>query len=78
MAFCILLIGPEYNLETQAQLPAALCAIHNFILEHDEDEVLEDLELERNVLFDEGLGKEGGLPAPEYEPVANLLRNKIA
>ena len=28
-------ITPEYNLETQARIPAALCVLHNFILTHD-------------------------------------------
>ena len=36
--FQILLIAPEYDLEVQARIPAALCAIHNFIQEHDLDE----------------------------------------
>jgi hypothetical protein len=33
--FCILLIRPEYNMTVQAQIPAALCALHNFIHIHD-------------------------------------------
>jgi hypothetical protein len=73
--FRILLIAPEYNLEIQARIPAALCAIHNFIQEHDPNEG--ELEEERNV-FNEGLENEGGLPAPEVEPVANLLQDQIA
>jgi hypothetical protein len=36
--FKILLLAPEYNLEIQARIPAALCAIHNFICIHDSDE----------------------------------------
>ena len=36
--FQILLLAPEYDLEIQARIPAALCAIHNFIKEHDPDE----------------------------------------
>src|ERR1700729_427961 len=35
--FRILLIAPEYNLEIQARIPAALCTIHNFIRTHDVD-----------------------------------------
>ena len=73
--FHILLIAPEYNLEIQARIPAALCAIHNFIQEHDPNEG--ELEEERTV-FNEGLENEGGLPAPEDEPVANLLQDQIA
>ena len=33
--FQILLLPVEYNLARQARLPAALCAIHNFIRDHD-------------------------------------------
>ena len=33
--FRILLLAPEYLLEIQAQIPAALCAVHNFIWVHD-------------------------------------------
>jgi len=33
----ILQIPPEYSMEVQACLPAALCALHNFICKHDPD-----------------------------------------
>jgi hypothetical protein len=33
--FRILLLAPEYSLQIQARIPAALCAIHNFIAIHD-------------------------------------------
>ena len=36
--FRILLLAPEYDLNTQAKIPAALCAIHNFIQINDADE----------------------------------------
>jgi len=36
--FRILSLGPEYNLSIQAQIPAALCALHNFIRIHDPQE----------------------------------------
>jgi hypothetical protein len=36
--FRILLLAPEYDLGIQARIPAALCAIHNFIQVHDPDE----------------------------------------
>ena len=36
--FRILLLVPEYNLEIQAQILAALAAIHNFIHSHDPDD----------------------------------------
>jgi hypothetical protein len=45
--FRILLLAPEYELCVQAQIPSALCAIHNFIRIHDQDEgaLLEEREL---------------------------------
>ena len=73
--FWILLIAPEYNLEIQARIPAALCAIHNFIQEHDPNEgELEGRDINAS---DEGplAGNEGGPPVPEEETVANLLWN---
>jgi len=36
--FQILLLAPEYDLNVQAQIPTALCAIHNFICVHDQGE----------------------------------------
>ena len=41
--FRILLLAPEYNLEIQARIPAALCSIHNFIRTHDQLDQDEDL-----------------------------------
>lgn len=34
--FRILLLAPQYSLEIQARIPAALAAIHNFICEHSD------------------------------------------
>jgi hypothetical protein len=42
--FRILLLAPEYSMEIQARIPAALCAIHNFIRTHDNDESLTEPE----------------------------------
>lgn len=36
--FRILQLASEYNTDTQARIPAALCAIHNFIAKHDSKE----------------------------------------
>lgn len=36
--FRILVIPPEYSVKVQAQIPSALCAIHNFIRIHDPQE----------------------------------------
>jgi DDE superfamily endonuclease len=38
--FRILLLAPEYSLEIQARIPAALCAIHNFIRTYETGEEL--------------------------------------
>jgi hypothetical protein len=75
--FQILLIAPEYDLEVQAWIPVALCAIHNFIQEHDLDEG--EMEEGRNA-FNENSGNEGEpiIPEPEGEIVASLLQNQIA
>jgi hypothetical protein len=45
--FRILLLAPEYGLAIQAQIPSALCAIHNFIRIHDssEGQLLEERDL---------------------------------
>ena len=54
--FCILLLAPEYNLDMQARIPVALCALHNFIRVHDpfEDNTINNFE------DDDGLVDPGG------------------
>ena len=42
--FQILLTAPKYSLEIQAWIPAALCAIHNFIHTHNTDDTLTEPE----------------------------------
>lgn len=49
--FCILLLAPEYSMDIQAQIPTTLCAIHNFICEHD---LQEGVLLETRSFFDGG------------------------
>jgi hypothetical protein len=39
--FRLLVHPPEYDLDTQARLPPALAALHNFIREHDPDELID-------------------------------------
>jgi hypothetical protein len=34
----ILIMPPSYDMKVQARIPAALAALHNFILEHDPDD----------------------------------------
>jgi DDE superfamily endonuclease len=43
--FRILLIAPEYSLEIQARIPAALCAVHNFIRTHNPNDELVESDL---------------------------------
>jgi hypothetical protein len=37
--FRILIFPPEYSMEIQARIPAALCALHNFIRHSDPTEI---------------------------------------
>ena len=37
--FRILQLPPEYNMRIQAQVPAALAALHNFIWQYDPEEI---------------------------------------
>jgi hypothetical protein len=39
--FVILVHPPEYSMSTQARIPPALCAVHNFIRVHDPTEIEE-------------------------------------
>jgi DDE superfamily endonuclease len=39
--FRILLLPPEYDMGTQARIPPALCALHNFIRHHDPLEIID-------------------------------------
>jgi hypothetical protein len=39
--FRILTLPPEYNMDIQARIPAALCALHNFIRQSDPTEINE-------------------------------------
>lgn len=84
--FRILLLAPEYNMDIQNRLPAALCALHNFIRTHDPDNKTE-IELEENG----GENVDEDIPGPFIPPVeleaggggtsrdqAIALRNRIA
>lgn len=37
--FRILLVAPEYDMDIQARIPPALCALHNFIRRHDPSDI---------------------------------------
>jgi len=78
--FCILLLAPEYNLDIQAKIPAALCTIHNFIWINDADEG--HLPEERNLhdqdhnIFDHGVFVRENLEEDNIEMAR--LRDQIA
>lgn len=61
--FRILLVAPEYNLDIQAQIPAAACAIHNFIRHHDPDDSDISFEMDDNADGD-GDGDRDEHPGP--------------
>jgi hypothetical protein len=75
--FIILTRPPEYSMEIQARIPPALTATHNFIRDHDPDEIFE---------FEEALDAQPGLygslgtgPARRTEVVrATSSRDRIA
>jgi len=58
--FRILLLSPEYSMEVQARIPAALCAVHNAIRTHDPDEEL--AALPNNLDFDDENPGHQGMP----------------
>ena len=48
--FAIMIVAPEYGLDVQAKLVAAICVLHNFIRVHDPDDTSDEdwEELERH------------------------------
>jgi hypothetical protein len=80
--FRILKLAPEYRMDIQNRLPAALCALHNFIKIHDPDDPIEMQEMDNE-------NEDVPLMIPEVEPEAGggaganqnqaiALRNRIA
>ena len=59
--FCILHLAPEYTLEVQACIPAALAAIHNFTHHHEPGEEEED--------------GEGEVDGDGNEPISGRVKN---
>jgi hypothetical protein len=39
----LLLLAPEYPVETQAKMVPAMAAVHNFIRIHDPDDITDDI-----------------------------------
>ena len=81
--FRILLLAPEYSLETQARIPTALCALHNFIRQYDpvqDDSRRGDGQEQGNGIdldMDEGIEEEEDLDEP-VDPTMATLRDTIA
>ncbi|KAF8165807.1 hypothetical protein B0H34DRAFT_625270, partial [Crassisporium funariophilum] len=75
--FLILTHPPEYNMEIQAHIPPALAATHNFICDHDAEEIFEFDDL---INLQPGVyGVLGNGPAQQAEVQhATLKRDKIA
>jgi hypothetical protein len=78
----VLQLLPEYSMFVQARIPAALCALHNFIHRHDPDmfDALYDGQLlEHDGIDDVALGELGDGPADAVErDRANARRDAIA
>jgi hypothetical protein len=76
--FRILHLAPEYNLDIQAQIPASLCAIYNFIRTHDHNEgpILErDL---HNQNYEDFEGGDLDFGEPEQGATMSARRDQIA
>ena len=82
--FRILLLAPEYELDIQNRIPAALCTLHNFIRTHDPDDKTE-FEIGADIVDEDVhepfIDPEAG-PEEEREESgqiqAKALRNRIA
>ena len=83
--FHILQLPPEYDMSTQALIPPALAALHNFIREYDPEEIHlynddddEPFDLEIST-HPESVGELGtGIVTPDERNRANERRDKIA
>ena len=73
----ILQLAPEYNLDIQARIPAALCAVHNFILKFDP---LDKEPILSNSTIDRNDNNEIDINFTETEPEtsASIRRDQIA
>ena len=85
--FQILLLAPEYSMDIQSRLPAALCTLHNFIWTHDPDG---EIEMEDHDIGMDIVDQDQDVPEPFFPEVqleagggtsrnqAIALRNRIA
>lgn len=72
--FRILQLAPEYNMDTQGRLPAALCALHNFIRTHDPDDETEMREIGGDIVDEDVPGP--FIPAAEPQAGGGAIRNQ--
>jgi hypothetical protein len=70
--FWILIIPPEYKMDLQVRIPMALCAIHNFICQHDPEEI-HDFDMPTNDTEGEEDHDRGNLAAG---PAAHASRDR--
>jgi hypothetical protein len=54
--FRILILPPEYDMGIQARIPAALCALHNFIRRHDPSDIEDYAEADESSRENTGIG----------------------
>jgi hypothetical protein len=74
--FRILLLAPEYSLEIQAQIPAALATIHNFIHSHDPDD--DDPQTANDNITHDNSSDEAGLATVTIEEEVDERWDRIA
>ena len=70
-------MAPEYNLDIQALILAALCAVHNFIIKfdpHDDEPVHSDTPIDHDDHYDDHV--DFAETGPETN--ASIKRNQIA
>jgi hypothetical protein len=70
-------LAPEYNLEIQARIPAALAAIQNFIRSHDPKDMRPRTANDSIIHYNSGSGDEAG-PTVAPEEAADERRDRIA
>ena len=74
--FRILLLAPEYDMDIQSRLPAALCALHNFIRTHDPDDETEIQEIGMENGDEDVPGPQAFIPAVEPDAGGGTSRNQ--
>lgn len=76
--FRILVVPAEYDMDVQARIPPALCAIHNLIYRYDPDDVLESWETSSEVSSEQGDDLAESIPSRGVMREAAEWRDVIA